>query len=181
MSEELVVPDLVEPIIGWRCWSVKLDPQSGSPYLSSVTALRSIYPGNYWPKKEALVAQCLRSVGLGPEDPCGESPNRLCSCGIYAFAKFNPELAAVPPRTTRYGVHIGPGFCTQVMGRVALWGKVIRHERGYRAEKAYPVTLAVKGQLHPSIDREGLFEDLLDAYGCRLDEHGRPIQLRLDL
>jgi hypothetical protein len=55
------------------------------------------------------------------------SPEPGCTCGIHA--------AVDPARLAR------SGRATAVVGRVAMWGRVIEHARGYRAEFAYPSRL----------------------------------------
>ena len=39
-----------------------------------------------------------------------------------------------------------------ITGRVALWGKVIEHEKGYRAQYAYPLTLDHCNDRHLDLD-----------------------------
>ena len=60
----------------------------------------------------------------------GSAPGRLCTCGLYA--------RSTPPPWEDLPGH-GHGF---VVGRVALWGKVIRGATGMRAEYAYPLSLS---------------------------------------
>jgi hypothetical protein len=55
-----------------------------------------------------------------------EAPNVDCSCGLHATRDLDFL------RRTR---------CPAVLGRVALWGRVIEHEHGYRARFAYPQRL----------------------------------------
>jgi hypothetical protein len=55
------------------------------------------------------------------------SPEPGCTCGIHA--------AVDPARLAR------SGRATAVVGRVAMWGRVIEHAKGYRAEFAYPSRL----------------------------------------
>jgi hypothetical protein len=55
-----------------------------------------------------------------------EAPNADCSCGLHATRDIDYL------RRTR---------CPAVLGRVALWGRVIEHEHGYRARFAYPQRL----------------------------------------
>ena len=52
------------------------------------------------------------------------SPMVGCTCGVHATND---------PRRLARGVH-GAG----VIGRVAMWGRVIEHTHGWRAELAYP-------------------------------------------
>ena len=57
-------------------------------------------------------------------------PGRSCSCGVYA--------ASTPEGLARAGVlteSVG------VVGVIAMWGTVIEHDRGARAQLAYPARL----------------------------------------
>jgi hypothetical protein len=56
-----------------------------------------------------------------------EAPQYDCQCGFYATKEPDEQWAT-------YSV---------VYGKVALWGRVIEHERGYRAQYAYPLELWV--------------------------------------
>ena len=58
--------------------------------------------------------------------PFHRAPAPECRCGLHA----SPTLDVL--RRTR---------CPAVLGRVALWGRVIEHEHGYRARFAYPQRL----------------------------------------
>ncbi len=49
--------------------------------------------------------------------------------GVHSWKTFEDAVAYA---TGSYGVH--------VVGRVALWGEVVEHERGYRAEFAKPIS-----------------------------------------
>lgn len=63
---------------------------------------------------------------------CGEPP-----CGIYAFKEPAQVLAAFGlPEARRRNVY----------GLVALSGKVVEHERGYRGQRAAVVAAAVAGR-----------------------------------
>ena len=64
-------------------------------------------------------------------------PVTECSCGFYAY-KTEGGVA-----TSGY---FDPGDGLSVAGRVALWGKVIEHETGFRAVFAYPQLLYLRGQ-----------------------------------
>ena len=194
---ELVVPDGITPLSGWRAWMVSADGM-----LLSRT-------GDQWPSGKALHARCPHvgelasrviplsrlsaystiggpvasvSFGLGshvlvydtyesvrahrkgfqthgieavtdpviydevsgehfiplPGDrrlvvpppaptaaPEPEVPSATCSCGIYC---------ADDRRTAEAYMH-GKDY---ILGRVALWGRVVRHDTGMRGEYAYP-------------------------------------------
>lgn len=62
-------------------------------------------------------------------------------------------------------MRISDGWPTHVFGLVALWGQIKEHEKGYRAEWAYPLEfkrLNINGPLHDSI-----IAALNREYGCR--------------
>jgi hypothetical protein len=108
---ELVVPDSVEPIVGRRCWGI-------AEIGGGATLLCSGHGRSVWPANEKLEAACRKA-----HEPPGEG----CTCGIYALSESEPWP---------YYDFKGPGYA--VWGTVLLWGTVIRGERGYRAQYAYP-------------------------------------------
>jgi hypothetical protein len=111
MTDEIIVPDSIQPIIARRCW--------GLGRLDGRLRLVSGYDHTIWPAKQALVAQCTKGH---------EPPHEKCTCGIYALAQGFPYYD--------YG---GNGYA--VFGEINLWGRVIEGERGYRAQYAYPKQL----------------------------------------
>lgn len=114
------VPDAAAPIIGWRAWV--LVPGGGSrPKISSIG-----YPC-VWPPGEAMRAEC------GKRSACSPAPGDSCGCGIHALKSVGGVLNDVPK----------PLFPPLVLGRVALWGRVVVGARGWRGQLAYPVDLIV--------------------------------------
>jgi preprotein translocase subunit YajC len=69
-------------------------------------------------------------------DSAKEVPNRNCTCGIYA-AKNIEHLRQLGYR--------GYGVC----GEVYLWGNVVEHTFGWRAQFAYPKNLVLPVHLLP--------------------------------
>jgi hypothetical protein len=61
-----------------------------------------------------------------------DAPQVGCRCGIYAQ----------PTRTDLDVIHSSPDVLA-IIGQVALWGRVVAHERGWRAQYAYPYSLIV--------------------------------------
>ncbi|MGD9696224.1 MAG: hypothetical protein AB7V42_11260 [Thermoleophilia bacterium] len=123
-------PDLAEPILGWRAWLVTREFNGWR--------LRSPYRGTAWPAGEALVARCRQPLAL--LRPRGRlerhsAPSEGCVCGIYAARE--PEAALRHLEATLTSLPRWPA----VLGLVALWGKVIESELGWRAERGYPLTL----------------------------------------
>lgn len=108
-----------QPIIGWRCWFVY--PHEG--------LLRPIYRrGMVWKPRETMEATC-------PNDP-HDPPDPDCKCGIWSTRELadleEPRWRTNPPD----GVDPLPGVL--IVGQIALWGRCIEYERGWRASHAYP-------------------------------------------
>lgn len=122
-------PDYVEPTIGWRVWDVV--DVDGSLRLRSPAFL------TIWAPSREAVALCRRSdpnVYLGGH----RAPHERCCCGIYAAKRVSqaaPYLSRLFPRR--------PTVVHRVIGRVSLWGSVVECERGWRAARAYPLSLFV--------------------------------------
>jgi len=110
------VPDLIAPILAHRAWRVAHKPHDGW--------LRSIYANGLsgdwavWRPGEPHRALCRHH----------DAPHSACGCGVYA-AKSLPDVAG-----------LDEGW---VIGEVSLWGRVVEHEHGYRAQWAQPRRLAV--------------------------------------
>ena len=121
-------PDYADALIGWRVWCVVR--RGKELWLSSVIA------DELWPLEGELVARC-RAHELPGSDVLLEreqhaAPTRDCTCGIYAAR----EPAAV---WTYLRGRDEPDAIARVLGRVLLWGRVVEHQDGWRAERAYPL------------------------------------------
>ena len=140
------IPDGVGELVGWRTWEVRDDG--------------SLWSRCSWPSG-TLQAQCLSwSVGIFHREP----PDLYCTCGIYAV---RTALDLIDQPGSERWERIKEGHA--VAGQVALWGQVIEHERGWRAERARPVALALPPDPHPrvllaqrryglpSVDDQGLY------------------------
>jgi len=106
-------PDAIEPITGWRAWNLRR--QHGTFQIAPAIQRPS------WTPPDPVHAVCLASMDRH------RAPERTCTCGVYAMSR--PDLLMLANR-------VALTLC--VVGSVALWGKVIEHEMGYRAEFAYP-------------------------------------------
>jgi hypothetical protein len=135
---------------------------------------RSIW-GNQvvWTQPE-LESRCLRSIP-GDDVPHSIAKCGPPACGIYAVKSldmFPPEVA-------------GTAIRDSVVGVVALSGKVVEHELGYRASRARVVAAAVnRGGRRRLFDRptdiSNLFSDPIAALeGTSEDEN--PADLRVQL
>src|ERR1019366_8784923 len=127
----MTVPDYLSPIIGYRVWRW------------NAAGLRSLN-GKPWSPCKPLAAKC----GAGKAHDAHGVPQTDCTCGVYASKSLEQLL------TTGYakcGIH----------GEVYLWGTVVEHELGYRAQYAYPKTLFLPSDLIPSDTKE--MESRLEA------------------
>lgn len=117
-----VVPDYIEPLRGYRVWHVRHG-----------TELESLC-GTPWPPFEQLEAHACMAVGGSDCDgpPCVHRWPCGMRCGIYAFSTRDAVLGAI--RQELFLIRRWP----IVVGEVWLWGRVARHEYGYRAQFAYP-------------------------------------------
>jgi hypothetical protein len=103
-----------EPIVAWRAWALT-GRRDGSGLLLRPVARRA----RTRRPLEVVEATCRTSHRH-------EAPDPSCTCGLHGTHGI--EVL----RKTR---------CPAVLGRVALWGRVIEHEHGYRARYAYPQRL----------------------------------------
>jgi hypothetical protein len=160
-AAEATAPDLPGAVEVWRAWRVV---ERGRTY-----HLGSVLKPTLWPRREALVADCLHPRPLlrlrRRRSDSHDSPALRCECGIYGtdLASVGRYLTVTP---------FAPAVA-RVLGRVSLWGTVIECERGYRASRAYPL------EIYVPIDAErdeGRLEKLVDA----LREYGVPVELLAD-
>ena len=106
-------------IAAWRAWGVADD---GS--------LMSVYSRVRWPARTALEADRPISLSHGKGIFAWKDPDFLekwVACAIILNRRGDFALA-------------GRGIA---WGRVSLWGRVVEHEDGWRATKAYPLDLKV--------------------------------------
>jgi hypothetical protein len=156
------IPTVTAPVVGWRIWQVLYDAyaESGAGhYLFSINQVEIWLPAeplharHWWiedPDGEESLCWDHRMLA------CPEAPKH-CFCGIYACD--TPERMAEQLRTTDISQIL---ICA---GAVALWGIVFRHEKGYRAQYAYPQEpLLVFG---PEQKSRTVAAELSQRYGVR--------------
>ena len=112
--EGLSVDTASEPIVAWRAWALT-GHRDGRGLLLRPVAKRA----RTWRPREVVEAACRTSRWHDAPDPA-------CTCGLHGTHGL--EVL----RKTK---------CPAVLGRVALWGRVVEHEHGYRAQFAYPQRL----------------------------------------
>ncbi len=148
-------PDALEPVVGWRAWTVALRGAK-PPYEYFLLPFGGPHViDRAWQAGVAVPAICTLTPSHRPPWPG-------CGCGYWALGSLVELMDVVRPVVTMQP-SIGPG----VIGTVNLWGKVAIHERGYRAEYAYPKELFIAGGLDPHLERTFVASGL-ERYGMRV-------------
>lgn len=138
-------------LTGWRLWRIK--EHLGVPELCPVW----IDHAPAWPGRQPASAQCLIDPVASRRSSCSLAPTRECGCGLYAYRLRTP----VGPE---FNYAKGDLWDRWAGGRVALWGRLLEHQAGYRAEYAYPLSLFVPATM--------------EAYVPGLGQHyGVPVQV----
>jgi hypothetical protein len=129
-----VVPDHLEALTGWRAWALG-SAADGEPELRPI-----VYSGERWPAREVAQARCPPRAGSGHR-----SPEVRCTCGLYVVDGLD-RLPAITGRDVT------------VIGSASIWGRLVEHESGFRAEFAYPSRLRLvcgpcwgSGNFDPSV------------------------------
>ena len=132
-----------EIIVGWRVWGLST-PASANPRAdaSQPCILASTFMIDVWPPGKAMTACCGAN---------------MLRHGIHAFATPAQALAYMGEcrKPTRH-----------VFGEVSLWGRVVIHERGFRAQWAYPKRILVPKQYRGGRD---IVNELRRSYGVETD------------
>ena len=121
-----------EAVVGYRAWRATV--QGGKAVLASI-----IVRDYQWPTRSPAVAH----------DPNGVH-------GIHAFKLLEGALW-----TYQHNYYCEPAW-TRVFGAVALAGKVVEHDKGYRASHAYPTLL------YYTPDVRTLVQTLARTYGVEM-------------
>lgn len=120
-GSDSVRPTYLSYVTAWRCWRL----------LHNGMYLRSPYVSidRHWPTRAALEFNCAAidaSTHL--------TPSLGCSCGIHGFS---PSFLVSTMLEMKYS-----GLSRIVVGTVALWGGVVEHQRGWRAQYGYPLKIS---------------------------------------
>jgi hypothetical protein len=119
----------VDALVGWRRWGV---PMFQNVLLSNNKVA--------WPAYEKLTAEC-RILGKHNPELC---KGIECTCGIYAYKEQTQA---------EHGGN-APTDVTHVWGQVYLWGRVVEHATGFRAQYAYPKALVNTGGIARQVAHE---------------------------
>jgi hypothetical protein len=141
------VPDYISRVVAYRAW-----------YWDDV-GVKS-FCGERWHPSRSLAATCRRLVRDAAYH-FHEAPEMNCTCGIYA-AKSCDDLRRAG--YAGFGIH----------GEVYLWGTVVEHELGWRAQYACPKNFFLPIETLP-VSMNILEPRLktLAAYGCDIHLIGR--------
>lgn len=113
----MTVPDYISPVVGYRVWqwdAAGLKSLNGEPWVASTHLSASCKSGS---------RGFISGLSNFSHDS-DQTPHPSCTCGVYA-AK---TLERVRQGYSRFGLY----------GEVLLWGTIVEHERGWRAQYAYP-------------------------------------------
>jgi hypothetical protein len=117
------------PVQGWRAWVVT----------ETVAGLRlgSVLHDDVWTPGTTALATCRRHDDLfaAPVAP-HETPGLECGCGFHAAHDPVDALTYLRGRNE-------PATVCRILGEVALWGRLVETEAGWRAGAAYPLRLYV--------------------------------------
>jgi hypothetical protein len=129
-----------EPIVGWRQWNFM------HPHFLANLGNDTIYV-----PREKIEAHCEQYSTIGtsvlPKDHSEQqAPHLTCTCGIYAYKEKPRLLREIRNKMTIPAIYSGLRL---VYGEINLWGKVIEHEDGYRAQFGYPKRLWCTPAIEP--------------------------------
>ena len=122
-------PDYISPIIGCRVWhwdGVDLRSLNGEPWR----------PGTPLQARCRVCDFALWCRGHQTRLGSHSAPHLECTCGIYASGNLE---------------HLRkPGYeRSLIYGKVLLWGTIVEHRRGWRAQYAYPHSFLLPPEVLP--------------------------------
>jgi hypothetical protein len=117
------------PLIGWRAWILTQTADG--------LRLGSVLHDEVWAPGTTALATCRRREDFFAEPiPPHPTPSVECACGFHAARDPVDALSYLRGRNE-------PTTVCRILGEVALWGRLVETETGWRAAAAYPVRLYV--------------------------------------
>lgn len=142
----------MKPIIGYRLWDLIEFTKDEKMILTSYTSESQWIPGKIM-EADKLPNFIPTISGYG---------DKKCH-GIHAFKNINDALH-----------YIQLSEVPTILGTVYLWGTIIEHEKGYRAQFAYPCSLEFlidTRTAYYDAERKKLIENSLrNVYGCDVSD-----------
>ena len=139
-SPHFVVPDSIEPVLGWKGWT-----------LTGMCRLRSPSFVTAWIPGSPLKADCGQAV------PCQETPGERCRCGIY--------IAGSAYKAAGYGYILGKVYG---WGKTVVHETGWRVEHAYPSELFVPAALMDSGEVFRELGEYGVPVIPLDDYDFRI-------------
>lgn len=132
-----MIPDYFDPFIAYRVW-----------FAHPNGLLIGQAHAEPWPPYQPFVARCgwASSQDHIKEGQWQAAPVMSCDCGIHVL-KTEEQARYRVENSVNSGAGLGFSYrhaelpSTLVWGAVKVWGHLIEHEDGYRAEFAYPFSL----------------------------------------
>ena len=132
-----------EPIVGWRQWNFMY------PHFLANLGNDTVYV-----PREKIEARCDQYSTIDTytlarrKDHSEPAPHPTCECGIYAYKEKSRLLREIR------NIYAGRWLLANnryvpIYGEMNLWGKVIEHEDGYRAQFGYPKRLWCTPAIEP--------------------------------
>ena len=123
-----------EPLLAWRVWRVLPFQRLDGTRTLRLCAVGTLGAPKLWEPRLATTAVCS---GYGSQH---EAPWPDHECGIWALKRAEDARR----RMVGFMQTQGDEPVGWAVGQVSLWGRVIEHEHGYRAQHAYPYSVSVE-------------------------------------
>lgn len=120
----------MEPIVAWRIWQIPTDGDKRLLHSISASAYGRYYSNNAWSRIRHHESDMV--------------PVMKSKHGIHAWKhRHDAEKYCFNLVDTfdRHFGHHSKQIPELILGEVYLWGKIIEHRHGYRAQYAYPKKL----------------------------------------
>jgi len=150
---------ITEPLIAYRAWSYVDTENLIYPFDLSANFLVP------WKPFEAEPAICI--MALQKKMPCAAAhvgTGQDCMKGYHAYKSMEGLINHLDDAIVNRGC-----FRPMILGTVSLWGHVIEHDTGYRAEFAYPQKFFVLNSFKEANYNEQKIRDLANTYGVEVE------------